>query len=266
MKKYGTERRTVIEETEAAEFDDTLIDEPVTIILSRKGWIRSRIGHGIDLSGLAFKDGDGLHSAVETRTSKTFLLLDENGRAYTVAASLVPGGRGDGVPITSLIELQDRAKIISMFVAEENDRLLLASSIGYGFVTQVANLMGRNKAGKAVLNTAGGTALLPILLRPEEERVAVLSSAGYMLVFGLEEIQEYPKGKGNKLIHLKTGEEAVAVRAFATSLTLPPKRARNDIELDEEALEAYVRKRGMRGRLVPNNVSVKKLEETRGNR
>ena len=178
-----------------------------------------------------------------------------------MAASLVPGGRGDGVPITSLVEVQDRAKIIAMFTADDKDKLLLASTSGYGFVTEVGNLAARNKAGKAVLNTAGGKALTPVLLQPGEERVAAINRAGYMLVFGLDEILEYPKGKGNKLIHLKSDEEMVAVKVFADALALPPKRANaiHDVVLKDEALGDYVRKRGMRGRLVPKNVEVTKL-------
>ncbi|MDF1552290.1 MAG: DNA topoisomerase IV subunit A [Deferrisomatales bacterium] len=258
---YATPRRTVIEETQAAAFDDSLIDEPVTIVLSRKGWLRSRSGHNLELSALTFKDDDGLHTVIETRTSKSFLLFDENGRAYTVAASLVPGGRGDGVPITSLVDVQDRARIISMFTAHEKDRLLLASSIGYGFITEAGNLAARNKAGKAVLNTAGGTALPPILLRPGEERVAAINRAGYLLVFALDEIQEYPKGKGNKLIHLKGEEDLVALKVFSEVLELPPKRAnaKHPVPMKNEDVEPYVRKRGMRGRLVPRNVSVETL-------
>ena len=261
MERYATPRRTVIEETAAAEFDDSLIDEPVTIILSKKGWLRSRNGHNLELSALTFKDDDGLHTVVETRTAKSFLLFDEHGRAYTVAASLVPGGRGDGVPITSLVEVQDRARIIAMFTAEEKDRLLLASTIGYGFVTEAGNLAARNKAGKAVLNTGSGKALPPILLQPGEERVVAINRAGYMLVFGLDEIQEYPKGKGTKLIHLKGDEEMVALKVFSEGFELPPKRAnaKHPVPLKSADVELYVRKRGMRGRLVPRNVSVETL-------
>jgi topoisomerase-4 subunit A len=258
---YATPRRTVIEETAPAAFDDRLVDEPVTLILSRKGWLRSRSGHNLDLSTLTFKDDDGMHCVVETRSSKSFVLFDDNGRAYTVAASQVPGGRGDGVPTTSLVEVQDRAGIITMLVPDEKGKLLLASTSGYGFVTQAGNLLARNKAGKAVLNTAGGKALPPIRLEPGEERVAAINSSGYLLVFRLDEIQEYPKGKGNKLIHLKAGEELVAVKVFSDGFELPPKRAnaKHPVPIKGEDVELYVRKRAMRGRRVPRNVSIETL-------
>jgi len=257
LEQYGSPRRTLIEESQAATFDDTTIDEPVTIVLSQKGWLRSRSGHSLDLTTLSFKDGDRLHTVIETRSAKSFLLFDENGRAYTVAASLVPGGRGDGVPVGSLVELQERAGIIAMFTAEDHDKLLLASSTGYGFITSAGNLAARNKAGKAVLNTAGGKALAPILLREEDTQVAALNRAGYLLVFPRDELQEYPKGKGNKLIHLKGDEELATLYVFSEALALPPKRAnaKHPVVLRGEDLAPYRRKRGMRGRLVPANVA-----------
>ncbi len=266
IRRFGDQRRTLIEEAEAAEFEEVVIDEPVTVIVSRKGWARSRSGHGLDLSGLTFKDGDSLHTVVETRTSKYLILVDENGRAYTVAASQIPGGRGDGAPLTSLIELQDRARIVSVFVAEEKDKVLLASTVGYGFVTEVGNLIGRNKAGKAVLNTAGGSALPPVVLRPGETRVAAINTSGYMVVFGLDEILEYPRGKGNKLMALKAGEALERVMVFFASVTLPPRRGKNEVVIAGEDLESYVRKRGARGRLLPRNVAVEGVTSRSGKR
>ncbi len=255
VRRFGDPRRTVIEEAEAARFEETPLDEPVTIIVSRKGWARSRAGHGLDLSGLTFKDGDALHTTVETRTAKLLVLFDENGRAYTFAAGQIPGGRGDGVPLTSLIELQDHARIVAVFAAEEKDKVLLASSTGYGFVTDVANLVGRNKAGKGVLNIGGGAALPPIVLRPGENRVAVVSSSGYMAVFGLDEIQEYPKGKGNKLLALRGEETLDRVMVFFASVSLPARRGSGEVLIGGAELEPYVRRRGSRGRLLPRNVA-----------
>ncbi|MEW6489972.1 MAG: DNA topoisomerase IV subunit A [Thermodesulfobacteriota bacterium] len=255
IRRFGDPRRTLIEQAQAAHFDDAVPDEPVTVIVSRKGWARSRSGHGLDLAGLTFKDGDALHAVVETRTSKLLVLLDENGRAYTVAAVQIPGGRGDGVPLTSLLELQDRSRIVAVFAAEEKERVLLASSAGYGFVTEVGNLLGRNKAGKAVLNTAGGTALPPILLRPGENRVAAVSSSGYMAVFGLDEIPEFPKGKGNKLLALRGEETLERLHVFFATVSLPARRGTGEVVIGGADLELYVRKRGSRGRLLPRSVA-----------
>ena len=258
-RKFGSPRRTLLEEAKAAEPVETVLDEPATIILSRKGWLRSRSGRGLDLSGLTFKDGDGLHSVVETRSTKSLVLMDENGRAYTVAANAIPGGKGDGVPVTSLVELQEKARIVSLFVAEEKTRVLLASSIGYGFVTEIGNLTGRNKAGKAIVNTTGGTLLPAVRLSPGADQVAAVNSAGYLLTFPLSEVLEYPKGKGCKLLHLKRGEKLVRLVAFSESISLPSKRGAGDVTLTRETLEDYARSRGARGRLVPKTVGVSKL-------
>ncbi|MDW7710441.1 MAG: DNA topoisomerase IV subunit A [Deferrisomatales bacterium] len=256
LRRFGDPRRTVIEEAEASRFDGGAPDEPVTIIVSKKGWARSRAGHGLDLTGLTFKDGDTLHTAVETRTAKSLVLFDENGRAYTIDAGQIPGGRGDGVPLTSLIELQGRARIVAVFVAEERAKVLLASTSGYGFVTEVSNLVGRNRAGKAVLNPAGGKALPPVVLRPGESRVAAVSSAGYMAVFDLDEVPEYPRGKGNKLLALHREETLYRVTVFFASVALPARRGTGDVVLGAGDLEPYVRKRGARGRLLPRNIAV----------
>ncbi|MBI5445577.1 MAG: DNA topoisomerase IV subunit A [Deltaproteobacteria bacterium] len=260
-KKFGTPRRTLIEEAKAAQPVETVIDEPVTIILSKKGWLRSRTGRGLDLSGLTFKDGDALHSVVETRTTRALVLLDENGRAYTVSANAIPGGRGDGAPVTSLVELQAKAAIVSLFADEEEGKakVLLASTVGYGFVTEIGNLTGRNKAGKAIVNTEKGRLLPAIVLPPEADRVAAVNSAGYLLVFPLSEVLEYPKGKGCKLIHLKPAESLARLLVFSESISLPPARGTKDVVLTRTELEAYARNRGARGRLVPKSVGIGKL-------
>lgn len=240
---------------------EAVIDEPVTIILSKKGWLRSRSGKGLDLAGLSFKDGDALHTIVETRTTKSLVLLDENGRAYTVSAHVIPGGKGDGAPVTSLVELQGKAPIVALLADEHEGKgkLLLASDAGYGFVTEVGNLLARNKAGKAVVNTDGGALLPPILLAPEADLVAAVSSVGNLLVFPLAELPELSKGKGNKIIALKPGERLARLQVFAKSITLPNKRGGSEGLLNRKELEEYVRSRGARGKLVPRNVGIAKL-------
>ncbi|MBI5017258.1 MAG: DNA topoisomerase IV subunit A [Deltaproteobacteria bacterium] len=260
-RKFGTPRRTLIEEATAAETVEAVIDEPVTIILSRKGWLRSRSGRGLDLTGLTFKDGDGLHTIVETRTTRALVLLDVNGRAYTVPAHAIPGGKGDGAPATSLVELQQKAPLVAMFADEQEGKgkVLLASSSGYGFVTEIGHLVGRNRAGKSVVNTDGGVLLPPVLLGPEADLVAAVSSAGYLLVFPLGELPELPKGKGNKIMALRPGERLARLMVFSKSITLPNKRAGSELLMNRKELEEYTRNRGARGRLVPKNVAIAKL-------
>jgi topoisomerase-4 subunit A len=257
--KFGTPRRTVIEESAPAVFEETVSDDPVTLVLSRKGWLRSRQGHGIEISGMGFKDGDSLHTVLETSTASSIVLMDSQGRAYTISAGAVPGGRGDGVPVASLIDLYPGARIIAAFLASEKERLLLSSTIGYGFVTEVGNLTGRVKAGKAIVNVKDGEMLPPVILGPKDDRVFVASSAGYALVFPLSEVLEYPKGQGCKLIALKPGEELLRVVAYSKEVLLPAVRGNGVTMTRAQLEEEYIRSRGARGRLLPKNVAANRL-------
>jgi topoisomerase-4 subunit A len=257
--KFGTPRRTVIEEAAPAVFEETVSDDPVTVILSRKGWLRSRQGHGVEMSGVGFKDGDGLLTTIETTTAASIVLMDSLGRAYTIQAGAVPGGRGDGVPVASLVDVQGGARILSAFLADEKARVLLSSTIGYGFVTEVGNLTGRVKAGKAVVNVKDGEMLPAIPLDPKDDRVFAASSAGNALVFPLSEVLEYPKGQGCKLIALKPGEELVRLLPYSKEVPLPAVRG-NGVTMTRAQLEEdYIRSRGARGRLLPKNVAVSRL-------
>ncbi|MBI5444955.1 MAG: DNA topoisomerase IV subunit A, partial [Deltaproteobacteria bacterium] len=150
---------------------------------------------------------------------------------------------------------------VAMFADEQDGRgrVLLASSSGYGFVTEIGQLVGRNRAGKAVVNTDGGVLLPPVLLSPEADLVAAVSSAGYLLVFPLGELPELPKGKGNKIIALRPGERLARLLVFSKSITLPNKRAGSELLMNRKELEEYTRSRGARGRLVPKNVAIAKL-------
>jgi topoisomerase-4 subunit A len=257
--KFGSPRRTVIKEAAPAVFVETVSDDPVTIVLSRKGWLRSRQGHGIELSGVGFKDGDMLLDALETTTAASIVMMDSQGRAYTIQAGAVPGGRGDGVPVASLIDLQGGARIVSAFLADEKQRVLLASTIGYGFVTEVGNLVGRVKAGKAIVNVKDGEMLPAILLDGKADRVFAASTAGNALVFPLSEVLEYPKGQGCKLIALKPGEELARLVAYAKEVLLPAVRGNGVTMTRPQLEEEYIRSRGARGRLLPKNVAVGRL-------
>ncbi|MCV2503989.1 MAG: DNA topoisomerase IV subunit A, partial [Neisseriaceae bacterium] len=132
-KKFGDERRTKIEKTERSLLNQTTADEPITLILSKKGWIRSRVGHHLDLSATNFKEGDGQQQILEARTVSTIILLDTTGQSYMIDPAEVPSGRGDGIPIATLIDINPQAKIISMLTGEPEEQVLLTSSAGYGF-------------------------------------------------------------------------------------------------------------------------------------
>jgi topoisomerase-4 subunit A len=203
-KKFGDDRRTLIEVADKVTQAEAkaVLDEPVTIIVSRNGWLRSRQGHDFDVSTLSFKEGDALLDSFRTRTTATIALLDTAGRAYSVPATTAPGGRGDGAPVTSLIEMQGGAKIACVYVGLPEDKLLVAGDLGYGFVCSVADLSSRGKAGKAFLTLDGGERPLAPLPLGQAEEVVALSSDGRALVFPVADVKVMAKGKGVKLIEV----------------------------------------------------------------
>ncbi len=259
--RYGDARRSEIREAERAVLTQTIADEPVTVILSQKGWIRARMGHSLDLSSLAFKDGDGLDQVVETRTVWPVIVLDSQGRAYTIDVADVPTGRGDGVPVTSLVDVQDGAKIVQMLSGKETDRFVLSHSGAYGFIGRIGDMSGRVKAGKAYMTLeAGETLLTPIPLptpAAEDLQWVVAADNGRLLSYPVAELRELAKGRGLMLMQLDEGEHLTAAglvsgpKALLSALSVRGKSS------DEKlALEEYQGKRGKRGKLMPKKWTV----------
>ena len=211
-KKYGDDRRTLIEAAERVTASDaktvSVVDEPTTLIVSKHGWLRSRQGHNIDPTQLSFRSGDSLLACLPCRTVDALVLLDHLGRAYSIPASDIPGGKGDGIPATSLVDFQDGGKTC-LAVAVQNEKLyLVASSGGYGFRCKGEDLLSRGKAGKAFLSLADGEA--PVVFAPATEgEIACLTQDGRGLVFPIEEIRLLPKGRGLKLIDAAPGKTAL---------------------------------------------------------
>lgn len=212
-KLYGDNRRTLIQPAERATLTQMTADEPVTLVLSKKGWLKTRVGHNLDLSQTTFKEGDGLMQAVEGRTVWPVILLDSHGRAYSVDAASIPGGRGDGVPAGSLVELDQGATIVAMLTALPQQHYLLANSGGYGFVIAFKDLVSRTKNGKVVMTVNDNETLLPPLPVPakslsagsQTELIAV-SSANRLLAFPLLELKLMAKGRGLQIMSLPSDE------------------------------------------------------------
>lgn len=212
-KLYGDNRRTLIQPAERATLTQMTADEPVTLVLSKKGWLKTRVGHNLDLSQTTFKEGDGLMQAVEGRTVWPVILLDSHGRAYSVDAASIPGGRGDGVPAGSLVELDQGATIVAMLTALPQQHYLLANSGGYGFVIAFKDLISRTKNGKVVMTVNDNETLLPPLPVPakslsagsQTELIAV-SSANRLLAFPLLELKVMAKGRGLQIMSLPSDE------------------------------------------------------------
>ncbi len=210
--KHGDARRTLIQPALMASRSDSaaVADEPVTLIVSEKGWARVRQGHGLDLSGVLFKDGDRLAAAHECRSVESLVILSSEGRAYTVPIASLPDGRGMGAPLTSFVEIGN-GKIAHVLTGKPDDSLLVAKSSGYGFVCQYANLLSRQKAGKAFLSVEDGSSILPPQRITTEDHVAVLSEDARLLVFPLDQVKRLAGGKGVQLMGLRDKEALRAI-------------------------------------------------------
>ena len=250
--KFGDARRTLIEAVAPTVLQRAVPDEPVTITLSRQGWIRSRQGQGLDASQFAWKSGDAPLAVIETRTIHPVAVLDTQGRAYTIRAADVPGGRGDGVPVTTLIELQAGAKVAHAVCAAPELRYLVAGTGGYGFVTTADDMVSRVKAGKAFMTLPPDEEpVAPALLRAGLTRVAALATNGKLLVFDLSEMREMPRGRGVIVMGLDPKE-----RLLAVGLATPDRvvvRGTNrvgreiDVALEGDALAKHVLHRARKG-------------------
>ncbi|MCM2288718.1 MAG: DNA topoisomerase IV subunit A [Sulfuritalea sp.] len=210
-KRFGDDRRTLMEAvTPISQGEIAVPDEPVTVIISKNGWVRSRQGHGIDPAGITYKTGDFPWLVAETRTVWPLIVIDSNGRSYSVKVSDLPGGRGDGAPLNTMIEFQEGGKLAQILTTAPETKYLVASSAGYGFVASVADMVARNKAGKAFLTLENGEKPLP----PAPvigDTAAVITQGGRLLLFPLAELKEMTKGKGLMLIDLAKNDEVVGV-------------------------------------------------------
>jgi len=210
--KYGDARRTQIEAAASPVLVRTVPDEPVTITLSRNGWIRSRQGHGLDATQFTYKAGDGPLAVMETRTVHPIVILDTRGRAYTLRAADVPGGRGDGSPVTTMIELSSGAKVAQAISGETDLRYLVASSGGYGFIAALEDMVSRQKAGKAFMSMDDDESpIQPVLVTPGFDHVAGLTAKGKLLVFGLDEMRTMERGRGVMMMRLDDDDRLAAV-------------------------------------------------------
>ncbi|ATE59398.1 DNA topoisomerase IV subunit A [Thauera sinica] len=220
MKKYGDDRRTLVEAVAAvAPAEISVPDEPATVIVSKNGWVRSRQGHGIDPAAIGYKAGDFGFAVIETRTTWPLVVIDTNGRAYTVKVSDLPGGRGDGVPMATLVEFQDGGKLAQVVADAPEATYLFANSGGYGFQCSLADATSRQRAGKAFMSLEKGEKVLAPA-RVQGNWVAAASENGRLLVFPLPEMKTQSGGRGVIVMALDEGEALAAVAAPADDAML----------------------------------------------
>jgi topoisomerase-4 subunit A len=258
-KKYGDDRRTVIEEAGRATFEQQVVDEPLTIIVSRNGWVRSRQGHGLDLVGTTYKTGDAEYAVFETRSVNYIAAIDSTGRAFSVQAADIPGGKGDGVPFTSVIELAPGARLAHVVDAQPGRRYLVANSAGYGFIVKSEELLTRIRAGKSFMTIQEGDEVLRPALVPEEPDMAVtLSEHGRMLLFKADELKELARGRGITLMGLDPGEKMTVIGfGTAKAVTVVGKtRTGNEktLRVSGADLKKFIVHRARKGCLLPGKL------------
>ncbi|MDD4929971.1 MAG: DNA topoisomerase IV subunit A [Gallionella sp.] len=258
IKAYGDDRRTLIEQAARVALSSRVVDEPVTVIISRKYWGRSRLGHGLDLSALAFKEGDGQLSVFECRSTDQCIAICSDGRVCSVAVTQLPGGRGDGVPLASLIEVAPGAKIVHVFCGAAEQNVLLATSGSYGFICTIANMVGRNKAGKQFITVEGDEQILaPVLFTPEElSWVVSVSRSGRLLAYPLAEMKRLAAG-GRGLVVMGLEEGDVLASVIVTGKSKITVQAQSGagreqiIRLSEADLQSHFGKRARMGKMLP---------------
>ncbi len=251
-KQYGDARRTLIRPEERAAIERTVVEEPITVILSAKGWVRARSGHGVDMSAVNFKDGDARFAEIECKTTDAINVLTASGKCFTLDAAALPSGRGDGAPVNTLVNSGSDG-IVWIAVAAPLTKLLLANSAGYGFLCQVGDLATKTRQGKDFMSVPEGARALAPVVVGDERSVAALSSDARLLVFPLEEVPARPNGGvGVQLIGLPEGVALAAIAASdGKTLAVSGIRRKNRAvaTLDRRQLAEHEGKRAQRGKL-----------------
>lgn len=260
--EYGDERRSPIVEREAAQaLDETslITSEPVTIVLSEKGWVRAAKGHDVNAAELSYKSGDGYQASSHGRSNQLVVFMDGSGRSYSMLAYTLPSARGQGEPLTGRVSPPDGANFVDTLAGNPDDLYLLSSDAGYGFVTRLENLYAKNKAGKAMLRLPKGAKVLRSckVSSTKTDRIAAITSIGRMLVIPLGELPEMPKGKGNKIIGIPSAKVA-AREEFVVAIAVIPEgqgltiySGKRHLTLKPKDIEHYEGERGRRGSKLP---------------
>jgi topoisomerase-4 subunit A len=260
--KFGGPRTSPLvmrKEAQAISETEILPTEPLTVILSSKGWIRAAKGHEIDPYSLNYKAGDSFLSAAYGRSNQPALFLDSTGRSYSMPAHTLPSARGQGEPLTGKLNPPPQAEFVATLIGEPEQKLLLASDAGYGFITKLEELFTKNRAGKATLNVPkGARALLPrFVTEMNNAFIAAVTNTGHLLVFPLKELPELARGKGNKMISILTAK-VVSREEFVTDIAiLQPKQSltviagNKELKLKPADWKNFVGERGRRGLKLP---------------
>ena len=260
--EYGDPRRSPLvkrQESRALSETDLVSSEPVTVVMSIKGWIRSAKGHDVDAAGLSYKAGDSFHFAVRGKSSQPVIILDETGRSYTITTHNLPSARGQGEPLTGRINAPSGVGFAGGIMGNDHDYYLLASDAGYGFFAKLSDLVSKNKAGKAVISVPKGAKVLSPSPVPSLENVSIaaVSNEGRLLLFPAGELPILGKGKGNKIMSIPPArvqnreEYMLAAAPLEDDDILLIHAGKRHLHLKMSDLEHYRGERGRRGNKLP---------------
>ena len=272
--KYGDNRRSPLVQREVAQaLDESALvaSEPVTVVLSQKGWIRAGKGHDVDAEGLNYREGDGLLAAVRARTTQQIAVIDSTGRSYSTPAHTLPSARGNGEPLTGRFTPPAGASFDALAAGDNDTRLILATDFGYGFVTRFEARTGRNKAGKQIISLSDGAKVLApqVSADPSRDRIVVVTSEGHLLMFSVAELPELDKGKGNKLIEIPKKQMTEGERVVGVAVVTEGKgevtmyAGQRKLTLKWADLVEYGGNRATRGGVLPRGLRrVERIETT----
>jgi len=267
---FGDDRRSPLREREEAKAmseHDMLPSEPVTIVLSQSGWVRSAKGHDIDAPGLNYKAGDSFKSAVKGKSNQPVVFIDTTGRSYAIDPITLPSARGQGEPLTGKLTLPPGATVEHMLMEADDQKLLLASDAGYGFICTFNDLVARNRAGKTLISLPDNAHVMPpLVIEDESDMLLAITAAGRMLMFPVSDLPQLSKGKGNKIINIPSAEAAAGQDGLAHLFVLPPQSTltihvgKRKIKLRPEELQKVTGERGRRGSLMRGLQKIDRIE------
>ncbi len=254
--RYGDARRSpLVMRADAKPMSEHELtpSEPLTVVLSRKGWVRAGKGHELDAVGLNYRAGDEFLMKSEGRSHQLAHFFDDTGRCYSLPSASLPSARGQGEPLTTRLSPAAGAGFCAVVMGEPEQKIILASNAGYGFITQISDLEAGNRNGKAMINMAEGAALLPPCFIQDEtqQQVAVLSTQGRLLIFAVHDLPRLSKGKGNKLMNLGQDEQIMCLTLLHPSDRLLVVAGSRHVTLKGQDLDHYRGDRGRRGHLLP---------------
>jgi topoisomerase IV subunit A len=262
QEKFGDKRRSPIvsrKEAQAMSETEILPTEPMTVVLSTKGWVRAAKGHDVDPKSLSYKAGDEYLASVQGRSNIPTIFMDSTGRAYSLPTHTLPSARGQGEPLTGRLNPPPGAEFTGLILADAEQQYLLASDAGYGFIVKVDDLSGKNRGGKTVLSVPkGGKALMPRAVNNLDKAfVAAVTNTGHMLIFLLKELPELAKGKGNKILSIPSARLVRREEFIVDVAVLQPEQllglvaGNKQLKLKPTDWKHYIGERGRRGLKLP---------------